>query len=176
MIIMLALLNDIPILAIAYDHTRVHTEPVRWKMPELITVASVLGISGVISSFLLFFIMQEKGYPLDFIQTVLFLKLIVAGHSTLYITRSEGWFWQRPWPSPVLFWATTGTELIGTLVAVYGFMVTPIGWKAALFVWGYALVWFLINDVVKMLTYRFLRMEGVYGMPKKKQVVEIRRP
>ncbi len=162
MIILLALLNDIPILAIAYDNTRVHNEPVRWNMPELITVSSMLGVMGVISSFLLFFILQERGMPEDVIRTILFLKLIVAGHSTLYITRTEGWFWQRPFPSPLLFLATFGTEVAGTLIAVYGLWVTPISWQYALLVWAYSLVWFLFNDAVKQGTYRLLRSRGLY--------------
>ena len=162
MIILLALLNDIPILAIAYDNTRIHQSPVRWNMRELLTVSSVLGISGVVSSFILFFILQERGMDEDLIRTLLFLKLIIAGHSTLYITRAEGWFWQRPWPSPLLFWATFGTEIAGTLIAVYGIFITPIGWEYALLIWAYALGWFLINDVVKVWTYRLLRREGLY--------------
>ncbi len=161
MIILLALLNDIPILAIAYDNTRVQSSPVRWNMRELLTVSSVLGVSGVVSSFLLFFILQERGFSEDMIRSLLFLKLIVAGHSTLYITRAEGWFWQRPWPSSLLFSATFGTEILGTLVAVYGFLITPVGWEAALWIWAYALFWFLINDVVKMWAYRLLR-RGLY--------------
>jgi H+-transporting ATPase len=156
MIILLALLNDIPILAIAYDNTPVHQNPVRWNMRELMTVSSILGIFGVISSFVLFYILQEKGFSEDMIRSILFLKLIIAGHSTLYITRAEGWFWQRPWPSPLLFGATFGTEIVGTLIAVYGFLITPIGWEYALWIWAYALVWFLINDAVKMWTYRLL--------------------
>jgi H+-transporting ATPase len=161
MIILLALLNDLPILAIAYDNTRVHRSPVRWRMRELLTVSSLLGTTGVIGSFVLFFILQEQGFSEDVIRSILFLKLIVAGHSTLYITRSEGWFWERPWPSPLLFGATLGTEIVGTLVAVYGLFITPIGWEYALWVWVYALVWFLIDDAVKMRAYRMLRGEGV---------------
>ncbi len=157
MIILLALLNDIPILAIAYDNTKVDRKPVRWKMPELLTVATVLGVTGVVSSFLLFYILKQWGFADDVIQSLLFLKLIIAGHSTLYITRVEGWFWQRPFPAPLLFWATFGTEILGTLIAVYGFLITPIGWEYAAWMWGYALVWFLFNDVIKMATYRFLR-------------------
>lgn len=156
MIILLALLNDIPILAIAYDNTRMHQAPMRWRMRELLTVASVLGIAGVIASFVLFFILLELGMPEDLIRTMLFLKLIIAGHSTLYVTRSEGWFWERPYPAPILFWSTFGTEIIGTLIAVYGFMVTPIGWEYALWIWLYSLFWFLLNDTAKMLTYRIL--------------------
>ncbi len=157
MIILLALLNDIPILAIAYDRTKVDKRPVRWKMPELLTVATVLGISGVVSSFLLFYLLRRAGFAEDMIQSLLFLKLIIAGHSTLYITRVDGWFWQRPFPAPLLFFATFGTEILGTLIAVYGFLVTPTGWEYAAWMWGYSLVWFLFNDAMKMATYRFLR-------------------
>jgi len=157
MIILLALLNDIPILAIAYDNTGVHPTPVRWNMRELLPVSTVLGITGVVSSFLLYFILREQGYPDDIIRTLIFLKLVIAGHSTLYVTRSEGWFWERPWPSPLLFAATFSTEILGTIIAVYGFMITPIGWKYALWIWAYALLWFVINDVVKSGTYRFLQ-------------------
>ena len=160
MIILLALLNDIPILAIAYDNTRVDVKPVRWNMPEMLTVSSVLGIAGVIASFLLFFLLKENGFSDDVIRSMLFLKLIVAGHSTLYITRTHGWFWQRPWPAPLLFGATFGTEILGTLIAVYGFLITPIGWKYALWMWAYALAWFVFNDVAKMWTYRLLRLRG----------------
>jgi H+-transporting ATPase len=156
MIILLALLNDVPILAIAYDNTRVDPNPVRWNMPALLTVSSVLGTAGVIASFILFFVLTESGFSEEQIQTFLFLKLIVAGHSTLYITRTEGWFWRRPWPSPLLLGATFGTEILGTLIAVYGFLITPIGWKYALLMWAYALAWFLVNDVIKVLTHRLL--------------------
>lgn len=156
MIILLALLNDIPILAIAYDNTKVSSLPVSWKMHTLLTVSTVLGLAGVLSSFVLFFWLQKQGVAEDTIQSLLFLKLIIAGHSTLYITRADGWFYQKPWPSPLLLVATFGTEILGTLIAIYGLFITPIGWEFALYIWLYAFVWFLINDVIKMVTYRFI--------------------
>ena len=42
-------------------------------------------------------------------------------------------------------------------MAAEGWLVMPIGWEAALWVWAYALAWFLINDAVKVGTYRLLR-------------------
>ncbi len=36
--------------------------------------------------------------------------------------------------------------------------MTPLAWKYALFVWGYALVWFLINDLVKVEVYRLMHL------------------
>ncbi len=158
MIILLALLNDIPILAIAYDNTCPSDRPVRWNMPDLLTTATVLGVVGVISSFVLFFILQEKGLPEPMIQSLLFLKLVIAGHSTLYICRSRGWFWQRPWPSPLLLFTTLGTEIVGTLVAVYGIYVTPVGWRYALLIWGYTFIWFMLADIVKVALRRQLSL------------------
>ena len=157
MIIVLALLNDIPILAIAYDNTRVSRLPVRWHMAELLTVSTILGIAGVAASFLLFFILKEMNFPESLIQSVIFTKLVVAGHLTIFLTRTEDWFWKRPFPSAILFWVNLLTAILGTLIAVYGFLITPIGWRTAGYIWAYAVVWLLFNDIVKMGTYRMLK-------------------
>jgi H+-transporting ATPase len=53
-----------------------------------------------------------------------------------------------------LWAAVLGTQIVATLFAVNGLFMTPLGWGWALFVWGYALVWFLVNDRVKLLAYR----------------------
>jgi H+-transporting ATPase len=163
MIIILALLNDIPILAIAYDNTKVDTRPVRWNMPEMLTVSSVLGVAGVISSFLLFFILLELKYSTEMIQSMFFAKLVIAGHGTIYNTRIDNWFWKKPYPSPHLFIATFSTRIFGTLIAVYGIFINPIGWEKAIWIWAYAMVWFVFNDAIKMITYRLLRKRGICG-------------
>ncbi|MGG6892394.1 hypothetical protein [Rhizobium sp. BR 315] len=59
-------------------------------------------------------------------------------------------------PARILWIAVLGTQILATLIAVYGVFMTPLGWGWAAFVWGYALVWFLINDRVKLLAYRIL--------------------
>jgi len=163
MIIILALLNDIPILAIAYDNTRIQKNPVRWNMAELLTVASTLGVAGVISSFLLFLILVRLDFSTEMIQSLFFAKLVIAGHGTIYNTRIDDWFWRKPYPSWILFGATFSTRIIGSLIAVYGFLITPIGWKLTAYMWAYALAWFVFNDVVKMGTYRLLRRRGLYA-------------
>ncbi len=157
MIIILALLNDIPIMSIAYDNTRVDKKPVRWNMQELLAVSTTLGLTGVLSSFLLFFIMVQMHLSHPLIQSLFFAKLVIAGHGTIYNTRIDDWFWKKPYPSWILFGATFSTRVLGTLFAVYGWFMEPIGWKLALLMWAYALIWFVFNDVVKMLTYKWLR-------------------
>ncbi len=151
MLVLLAVLNDFPIMMIAYDNVRVAERPVRWLMSRVLMVAVVAGIMGVVASFVLFWIARDYlQLPPQQIQTIIFLKLLVAGHLTIYITRSERWFWQRPWPAARLFWTTEATQLAGTLAAVYGWLLEPIGWGYALMVWGYALVWFPINNAARV--------------------------
>ncbi len=159
MIIVLALLNDIPILTIAYDNTRVRQNPVRWAMDEVLVMAGWLGIAGVLSSFLLFWLtMVYLALPLDVVQSLFFAKLVVAGHGTIYNTRIDDWFFRRPYPSLILFSATFSSRVAGTIIAVYGFgLMTPIGWEWAGFMWAYALAWFVFNDAVKMAVLRYYR-------------------
>ena len=160
MIIILAFLNDIPILAIAFDNTKVDDRPIRWDMTEVLTVATVLGILGVIASFGIFYIARVYlKLPSGVVQSFVFLKLAVAGHLTIFATRTERRFWQPPYPTPLLFWAATSTKVAATLFAVYGWFIAPIGWQNALLVWGYALAWFVVNDYTKVKVYRLLRRE-----------------
>ncbi len=161
MIILLALLNDIPILTIAYDNTRVRNFPVKWDMKEVLVLSGWLGTAGVISSFGLFFLAMDVWHmPTEMIQSLMFVKLIVAGHGTIYNTRIDRWFFRAPGPNIKLWTASLASAVIGTLIGVYGLFITPIGWTWAFVIWGYALGWFLFNDVVKMLVLRFYRKRG----------------
>ena len=157
MIVILALLNDIPIMAIAYDNARIEPRPVRWDMREVLTIGGVLGIAGVVSSFLLFFVLQRMGFEHALIQSIIFLKLDVAGHSTIYVARTrEKHLWERPLPSLKFFVPAFSTRIIGTLVACYGIFMEPVGWEITVYIWIYAIAWFIINDYIKVWAYRLL--------------------
>ena len=154
MIVMLALLNDGAILSIAYDNVRYKDQPESWNMRLVLGISTVLGVIGVVSAFGLFYL-GERVFHLDrsHIQTLMYLKLSVAGHLTIFLTRTRGPFWSIQ-PARALWAAVLGTQIVATLIAVYGVFMTPLGWGWALFVWGYALAWFLVNDRVKLLAYR----------------------
>jgi len=154
MIVMLALLNDGAILSIAYDNVHYKDQPESWNMRMVLGIATVLGVIGVVSAFGLFYL-GERVFHLDraHIQTLMYLKLSVAGHLTIFLTRTRGPFWSIR-PARILWGAVLGTQIVATLIAVYGLFMTPLGWGWALFVWGYALVWFLVNDRVKLFAYR----------------------
>jgi len=83
----------------------------------------------------------------------MYLKLSVAGHLTIFLTRTRGPFWSIR-PAKTLWIAVLSTQVVATLIAVYGLFMAPLGWKLAGFVWAYALVWALINDRIKLLAYR----------------------
>ena len=154
MIVMLALLNDGAILSIAYDKVHYQDKPEAWNMHMVLGVATVLGVIGPVAAFGLFYL-GDRVYHLDraHTQTLMYLMLSVAGHLTIFLTRTRGPFWSIR-PARVLWVAVLGTQIVATLIAVYGLFMTPLGWGWALFVWGYALAWFLVNDLLKLLAYR----------------------
>ncbi len=155
MIIILALLNDIPIITIAYDWTKLDPFPVKWNNRELFGLSTLLGIAGVISSFLIFYLLETySNLSQPLIQSAIFTKLIIAGHATIFNTRTSDWFFKKPFPSKPLLLASLSTAFLGLLVGVYGVFVPSVGWGWGLTVTVYALVWFLFNDAVKVFFYR----------------------
>ncbi len=125
-------------------------------MRLVLGIASVLGVVGPLAAFGLFYLgdrVFHLGHPE--LQTLMYLLLSVAGHLTIFLTRTRGPFWSIR-PAPILWIAVLGTQTIATLIAVYGLFMTPIGWKLAGVVWVYAIVWALLTDRVKLIGYRFL--------------------
>jgi len=158
MIILLAFFNDLPIMTIAYDNTWLDPKPVRWDMRRVLTVSTVLGLIGVIETFGMLLIgKMVLGLNLSQIQTLIFLKLAVAGHLTLFVARTKRPFLTKPYPAPILLWSAIGTKVLATLLVVYGIgLVTPISWATAGIVWAYALVWIFVEDLAKLQVYNHL--------------------
>jgi H+-transporting ATPase len=157
MVILLALLNDLPIMTIAYDRTRLDPAPVRWDMRRVLTVATVLGGVGVMETFGLFYIARTWfGLTGGALQSVIFLKLVVAGHLTLMVARTRGPFLGRPRPAPVLLLAIAGTQVVAALIVGLGWLVTPVPWSYVGLIWVYCLAWIFIEDAAKLAVYRHL--------------------
>ncbi len=157
MIVVLALLNDGAILAIAYDNVRYKRQPETWNMRLVIGMATVLGVIGPIAAFGLFCLAKDV-YHLDHahLQTLMYLLLSVAGSLTIFLSRTRGPFWSDPHPARILLMAVLGAEAIASMLALFGIFMPSLSWHWVLFVWVYALVWFLLSDRVKLLAYRVL--------------------
>jgi len=169
MIVMLALLNDGAILSIAYDNVHYKDEPEAWNMRLVLGIATVLGVIGPVASFGLFYL-GNRVFHLDHqhLQPMCYLMLSVAGHLTFFLARTRGPFWSiRP---PKIVWvAVVGTQILATFIAVYGLLMPPLGWGWAGFVWGYALVWFLVTDPLKLLAYRIFDPVKAVAKPEAKE-------
>ena len=167
MIVMLALLNDGAILSIAYDNVTYRNQPEAWNMRLVLGIATVLGLVGPIAAFGLFYLgdrIFHLGHPQ--LQTMMYLMLSVAGHLTIFQTRTRGPWWSTR-PAWILLAAVFGTQAAATLISVYGaWLVTPLGWKYAGIVWGYAFAWFLVTDPVKLLAYNILDTVKADSAPK----------
>jgi H+-transporting ATPase len=178
MIVMLALLNDGAILSIAYDNVQYKNQPEAWDMRMVLSIATVLGIIGPIAAFGLFYLgdrVFHLGRPQ--VQTLMYLMLSVAGHLTIFLSRTRGPFWSIR-PAPILLIAVFGTQTVATLIAVFGLFMTPLGWKWAAFVWGYAIFWFLINDRLKLIAYKVLdaMKPGRTAAPKPRKIAPAKGP
>jgi H+-transporting ATPase len=161
MLVLLALLNDLPIMTIAYDNVKYSDKPEKWEMRTLLGIATFLGIIGVFSSFGILYIGLDvlKLNPLV-LQSFIYLKLSVAGHLTVFVARTKGHFWSVKPAKPLLF-AVIATQLTATIITVYGILLPAMGWGLAALVWGYALFLFVITDFAKVRLYKLLDHTGI---------------
>jgi H+-transporting ATPase len=162
MIILLALFNDVPIMAIAYDNTQLDPSPVKWNMRRVLTISTVLGLTGVAGSFLML-IIAKNWLKLDIaqIQTFVFLKMAVAGHLTLFVTRTPRMFLKKPYPSPILLWSAIVTKVLASLFVMYPFgLIAPIHWKTVGIIWAYCIFWLFMGDLAKLAVLKHLKMSS----------------
>jgi H+-transporting ATPase len=170
MVVLLALLDDVPIMAIAYDHTEVPPKPVRWEMRRTLIVASVIGAACIIQSFLLLFfgikVLTDPAagalrawlglHGVGELRTVMFLQLLAGGHLVLLLTRGVRSFWRRPHPSWVLLGAIFATQFLAVVICAAGLLIPAISWRLIGVVWAYDLVWMFLTDATKLAIYRAL--------------------
>jgi H+-transporting ATPase len=151
MLIALALLDDVPIMTIAFDNATVPPQPVRWELDRVLVISSVLGLLGVIQSFGLLYL-GDTVHHLDHpqLQTMMFLQLVAGGHLMLFVTRTRGAFWKPPYPSGRLLSAIVATQIAAIFMCSQGWLVPALPWEIIGFVWAYNVIWMIGQDVVKL--------------------------
>ncbi len=165
MIVFLAILNDGSILSIAYDNTHSASLPLRWRMSFVIGLSSALGLYAVARSIGIYFLSLDLLHlDLNTLKTMIYLNLSVGGILTLYAARTRGPFWSVA-PAKPLVIITFSAQIIATFLAVYGILMSPIGWLNAGIVWGYSIVLFIFQDFVKLGARRIFSEEqsGYFG-------------
>ena len=160
-IILLAVLNDLPIMAISYDNTWLDPQPVRWDMRRVLTLATALGLVGVVQTFGLLVIAKVwLKLNNEQIQSFIYLKLALAGHLSLLVARTRKPLYSKPYPAPILLGAILATQIAATLVVGFGLLVTPLPWSYIGLIWAYCLGWVVITDNVKLSVYRHLDLSA----------------
>jgi H+-transporting ATPase len=166
MIVAMSLLDDVPIMTIAYDNTPVSAKPIRWQMTRLLGIAVVLGLFSIIESFGLLLIgIRVVTHPHlqdifalateDQLQTVMFLQLVAGGHLLLFTTRTERWFFLPPFPAAPLFVAIVLTQIVAVLMCGFGWLVPAISWTLVGWVWAYNIAWMFVLGPIRLITERF---------------------
>jgi H+-transporting ATPase len=134
-------------------------------MRPVLGIATIIGVFAMLRSFGIFYL-GDALFHLDhgMLMTLVYLNLSIGGHLTLFVSRTRGPFWTIK-PARILLFAVIGTQIIATFIAVYGFLMSPLGWYYAGIVWAYCLVVFIIQDFVKLAGYRILGVEhsGYFG-------------
>lgn len=164
-IVLLALLDDIPIMTIAYDNTLINPRPAKFKMKELLTGSSILGFLGVAQTFIMMaaawaimndpnwqkWFVSEVGIAMNrtHIQSMMFLQLVTGGHLLLFCTRTKLAFFKKPFPSWQLFSAIMGTQILAILMCAFGVLVPALPWGLIGFVCLYCFLWMFLIDATK---------------------------
>jgi H+-transporting ATPase len=164
MIVVLALLDDIPIMTIAYDNVSAAPKPERWDMHRVLAFSCLMGLLSLAQTFGLLLIgLEWIGDPArladialdrESLQTMVFLQLAVGGHLLLFVVRTRQSVFRPPYPSAPLFLAVIGTQIVAALICGFGVLVPKLPWAAIIGVWAYSLIWMVVIDMAKLLYYR----------------------
>ncbi len=166
MIVVLALLDDIPVMTIAYDRMTISQNPSKFRVKEMIAMAGILGVLSVVETFGLLAlgmgIMDNAGWQtwlqsylgvkmdLTHIQSMMFLQLVAGGHFLLFVTRSRNSLYSRPFPAWQLFWAIVGTQALSVMMCGFGWLVPKLPWALIAVVYIYNAMWMFLLDFVKV--------------------------
>ncbi len=150
-LIALALLNDAPIISLAFDKVKNSLKPGKINPKDRFVLSGLFGLVGVANSLILFFLMINVFHlSWSVIQTVFFLKLTVSGHMLVYVAHTrERWF--KFLPSKQVIWATLLTQAIATALAFFGILTTPISFSLIIIVWVWSFFWMQISELMKIL-------------------------
>ncbi|MCL5007017.1 MAG: plasma-membrane proton-efflux P-type ATPase [Patescibacteria group bacterium] len=148
-ILILALLNDLPVISLAYDRVHIASKPAVVNARSRTLLGSLYGLTGVLGS-VIFVVICRQVFHLDWslIQTLFFLKLSISGHMLVYVAHTKERWWKFL-PSGAVIWATSLTQLLATILAVSGTFMSPIGLSWAIAVWIWAFAWMQVSELVK---------------------------
>jgi H+-transporting ATPase len=160
-VILLALFNDITMMAVAEDRQTASAKPQHAKVGSLISFSILLGVSQSIISMIFFLSMADWHFRVEnespslysrHAQNAIWLQVSIAAELLIFASRAPGPFFLSR-PSANLFGSTIWSTIWSTILAVYVF---PDGlyWDEVGKIWAYDLVALFVVDIAK-LSYKY---------------------
>ncbi|KAK3238434.1 hypothetical protein CYMTET_51554 [Cymbomonas tetramitiformis] len=186
-LVFITILNDGTIISIAYDRVVPHKNPEKWALPELFVVSTVLGAIAVASSLLMLWLCLDSfnsygflhqlgldGLNYSQVMMAMYLKVSLSDFFTVFAARTHRFCWSRI-PGLALVGAFTVATVCSTLLSRYWEDIIDIHshshsnynymrslhWDMIGFIWAYCAIWFLIQDLAKVITYKFMYSTGI---------------
>ena len=178
MLMLITLLNDGTLITIAYDYAKASETPNKWNLKVLFTASTVLGVVSCLSSLILLFFLLDSWNEDGFLRklgldgvyygqiiTAIYLKVSVSDFLTLFSARTSQYFFWHVAPAPLLFAGGIIALTTSSLVAVFWPKSTPdeiqteglrTNMGLFVFVWLYCIIWWFIQDLAKVLAYKFM--------------------
>lgn len=152
LIVVLAFTRDFATMSISTDRVLPSPEPDRWDVHSLAMAGLSLGSMLLISSAAVYWVaMDVLQLSLAETQTVIFLWLTaVDGQVTIYLTRTRGFFWTKPYPGR---WVIVATLLVvGAVVfmAIEGWLMAPLPLSLIAGLLLLAAIFLFVADLLKV--------------------------
>eukprot|EP00605_Chrysophyceae_sp_TOSAG23-4_P002149 GSChrysophyteH1.ASY1.ANO1.2377.1 assembled CDS len=161
LMLLITVLNDGTLISIAYDSAVPSESPEHWDFTDLFVISSMLAMIACVSSLLVLYILLDRPAGLSYgqITTGIFLKVAVSDFLTLFNARTGKLsVFCAPSPSLLLLIAAGVSLLISTALAMsFPIMEIDEPYILPLLIWAICLVFFLIQDLLKVATFLVLR-------------------
>jgi H+-transporting ATPase len=187
-LMIITIINDGTLISVGYDHAVPSRYPERWVLPVLFMVSAALGLVACLSSLLLLYYSLSSWEPGNLFQVlgiggltygqvvnVMFLKVAVSDVLTLFSARTSHQFFFQRKPHFVLLGCALAALALSTLLALVwpcgtldNIPVCGLGYekgqKIALWVWLYCFVVFIVQDLVKVATWRVILRNNLFNV------------
>ncbi len=156
-LILIALLNDIPTVSLAFDRVEQFSRPAKVRPAARFILSSFYGLAGIGNSLILFFLVTSVFHlSWAMIQTIFFLKLTVSGQMLIYVAHTKERWWKFL-PSRQVIRAITTTQLIATICAYFGILMPAIPILYIVGVWVWCLIWMQVTELTKIFDQKFVQ-------------------
>jgi H+-transporting ATPase len=126
LVVLLLFTNDFATMSLAADRVSYSRRPDRWHIRPLVIGSLVLAVAWLIFAFGVYVVGREVfRLPLDALQTLVFVMLVLTGQANIYLVRERGHFWKSMPGRPLLI-STLVDLLLVFIFASQGILMAPI--------------------------------------------------